>query len=474
MRIKALIVLSFLCLSSNLVFGANGIIPGTGTQSAPYLIEDFTDFQTFSNPANASTYWTSGIHTKLMCNLDLNPELSDREVYLKAPIACDQINNGFSFDGTPYTGKFNGNNMTISNLKIDTNYFCGLFGKTESGCEIINLTIEQANITNSNAYTGILVAHNSSGTISNCHSTGHITSEKDYVGGLVGHSDSSTINNCFSAASTIGENNIGGLLGRSNEDIISNCYSTGSANGNINIGGLIGHSSSGTINNCYSTASVVGKKWYIGGLVGKNDNVIINNCYSTNSVSGKNNIGGLIGYNSIGTINNCYSNASVTGTDDVGGLVGNHYSGTISNCYSTGQIITGSYVSGLIGIQRFGSIENSFWDINTSGIPDPQAGSPDTDGMIGKTTNDMQTQSSFTNNGWDFNAETANNTEDIWHMPYNTSGYPMLYWQRDIPGDSFGKYGVDLQDYAILALKWINEHNLNDFIVLTTYWLEGK
>ena len=105
--------------------------------------------------------------------------------------------------------------------------------------------------------------------------------------------------------------------------------------------------------------------------------------------------------------------------------------------------------------------------------------------VFGKTTAEMQTESTFTDAGWDFNAETLNGVEDIWHMPYGAVGYPMLWWQRDIPGDWCGKYGVGIEDYAVLADSWQVEDSainlagadiidIEDLAVFCDYWLVGK
>jgi len=50
------------------------------------------------------------------------------------------------------------------------------------------------------------------------------------------------------------------------------------------------------------------------------------------------------------------------------------------------------------------------------------------DGGIGKTTIEMQTESTFTNTGWDFVGETANGTEDIWWIDEGQD-YPRLWWE---------------------------------------------
>jgi hypothetical protein len=81
-------------------------------------------------------------------------------------------------------------------------------------------------------------------------------------------------------------------------------------------------------------------------------------------------------------------------------------------------------VGGLVGDDLKGTVKDSFWDIQTSG----QAASA---GGTGKTTAEMQMESTFTDAGWDFVEETANGTEDIWWILEGREGrdYPRLWWE---------------------------------------------
>jgi hypothetical protein len=155
------------------------------------------------------------------------------------------------------------------------------------------------------------------------------------------------------------------------------CYSTGSVRGNYFVGGLYGYSVQGTISFCYSTGEVGGHDC-IGGLCGYNDGTI-SSCYSTGLVYGYSNVGGFCGYNSE-TISSCYSTGDVRGDEDVGGFCCLHY-----------------------------GILSCFWDKQTSGVTTSYSG-----GGIGKTTVQMQTESTFTDAGWDF--------VNTWVM----NGYPVL------------------------------------------------
>lgn len=132
-------------------YGADGNLPGDGlSESTAYLIEDLADFDVFADPANAATYWAGGVYTKLTCDLNLTGR-----PYTTAVIAPDTPDTNYSFNGIPFRGVFDGDGHTISNLTIDTagadNAYLGLFGcMYYSGCEVKNIGLENANITNGN------------------------------------------------------------------------------------------------------------------------------------------------------------------------------------------------------------------------------------------------------------------------------------------------------------------------------------
>ena len=169
---------------------------------------------------------------------------------------------------------------------------------------------------------------------------------------------------------------------------------------------------------------------YIGGLCGYNSGSI-SNSYATGVVTGYSYVGGLCGEN-YGSISNSYATGAVTGSWRVGGLCGRNYYGSISNSYATGAVTgSDSYVGGLCGYQ-FGDsaiIENCLWDIQKSGQTvgyNLDSSYPGTvNNVEGITSTEMQTQSTFTDFGWDFTGETANGTEDTWVIREGMS-YPHL------------------------------------------------
>ena len=195
---------------------------------------------------------------------------------------------------------------------------------------------------------------------------------------------------------------------------IDNLYINRSTTDNI---GFFGRTYGATISNLGVTNVNITGQNQVGGLVGFHFSSTVSNSYSTGSVTGSgNNVGGLVGRNYSSTVSNSYSTGSVSGSSDVGGLVGyNENSSTIENSYSTGNVSGSSNVGGLVGFHFSSTVNNSFWDTQTSGQSLSAGGT-------GKTTAEMQTQSTFTDAGWDFT--------DIWAMDgVNNDGYAYLQWQ---------------------------------------------
>ncbi|MHC4076182.1 MAG: GLUG motif-containing protein [Planctomycetota bacterium] len=480
---------------------------GTGTELDPYLISTPEDMNAIgTDPCDWDKYF--------LLTADINMA---GYTYTTALIAPDTDNTTFSFQGTKFTGVFDGAGFKIINLIIDTagadNDYLGLFGGINFDGRANNLGVEDANITGGDdSYClGGLAGYNYHGTITNCYSTSQITG-RGYLGGLVG-GNSGTISDCFSTGSVTGANgsrNLGGLVGLNEFGTIRNCDSTSQVtggNGSRSLGGLVGNSTHGTIRNCYTTGSVTGgaeHSDYLGGLVGHNSEGTISDCFSTGSVTSgdySHELGGLVGENYKGTISDCFSTASVTGGDYFGGLCGDNYGtiincyaigsvtggndswrlgglvgengtkGTITNCYATGQVTGGNEsgsLGGLVGNNR-GTISNCFWDVNTSGL-DTSAGG------IGKTTEQMQTKSTFTDAGWDF-------TTPVWKI-CETADYPQLAWQK-IPASvlypepdittgsentiSWQQVNEAIEYYAICC----NDPNLEE-LIMDTGWIDAN
>jgi type II secretory pathway pseudopilin PulG len=257
-----------------------------------------------------------------------------------------------------FVGIFDGNNYTISNVKINTeDFYVGLFGcANESTFE--KVILENINMS-CGGYSGGLVGKSENCEILKCSVAGDITANDTYVGGLVGHSTNTTISECSGNCDITANNSyVAGLVGSLSNGEILNSYSKGTIN-QIDIerityiGGLASTIDNTNMSECYSEVSIsasLEQSQFVGGLVAKaTSNSNISNCYATGNVQGNFGIGGLIASNETGSnISNCHATGNVVGSAAVGGLVGGNNS-IISNCRATGSVQGNTQVGGLAG-----------------------------------------------------------------------------------------------------------------------------
>jgi hypothetical protein len=453
-------------------------LQGLGTLEDPYLISDALEL-------GAIVYYSPHAHYRLVAPIDLSGIRWGKPVIGLFRGTFD--GNGhtifnFTYDcnGVDHIGLFayvDGENAQIKDLElIDPNINAGmgtcvgsLVGRLSEGT-VTNCSVKGGTVSG-NRNVGGLVGENYEGEITNCYVTGNVAGEST-VGGLVGCNDDGDVSDCYSSSEVSGSQNVGGLVGVNWYGAVTLCYSTGTVTGYWSVGGLLGYNSAGGVTDCYSTGAVSGTD-SVGGLVGHNLwetgasaslggpepelRHMLTNCYSTGSVSGDFRVGGLVGENNInGTINGCYSIGSVSGNEDVGGLVGKNWGRSVSDCYSTGAVSGTDSVGGLVGADN-GTVRNSLWDIETSGRSNMCGRQKweigDCNNTNGKTTAEMQTESTFLNAGWDFVAESVNGTEDIWSICEGVD-YPRLTWQFVI-GDFDGDAKVGFVDFAIFAEYWL-------------------
>jgi prepilin-type N-terminal cleavage/methylation domain-containing protein len=182
-----------------------------------------------------------------------------------------------------FTGNFNGNGKTISDLIINLPgaSFVGLFGGLDSVGVISNVALVGSDITGLQYVGGIVGT--SGGSITNSYNTGTVTGSSFSVGGIAG-TNGGSITNSYNTGNITGSSyNVGGIAGR-NGGSITNSYNTGNITGfSSNVGGIVGEIAWGSITNSYNTGSVEwsgGPGNRIGGVVGykSNGGVTITNC----------------------------------------------------------------------------------------------------------------------------------------------------------------------------------------------------
>jgi hypothetical protein len=145
------------------------------------------------------------------------------------------------FQGTHFSGIFNGGGHVIRNLTIHNpdSYDAGLFGFFGFGGQICDLGVENVDIIG-NENIGGLCGYNRDGTIRQTYVTG-IISGRYFVGGLCGYHYSGIINKSYTNCDVSGFNRIGGLCGVVCDGLVSQTYATGLVRGGGGyVGGLCG------------------------------------------------------------------------------------------------------------------------------------------------------------------------------------------------------------------------------------------
>jgi hypothetical protein len=372
---------------------------GTGESGLPYLIYTAEQMNAVGQRPGD---WD--MHFRLMADIDLSDFL-----YYCALIAPDTDSDEERFQGTAFSGVFDGNSHKISHFTVIGADYLGLFGRLESTAEIRDVQLEHISIVGSGGCIGALAGYNYFGDVTGCSSDGNIIGDWQ-VGGLVGISHGN-LTDCQSSGSVCANGfHVGGLVGF-NGGAVTACYSDVFVSGGIYAGGLVGLNF-GTVSKSFSAGQVVCVINVAGGLVGYNIGDMTQ-CYSTSALDGVFFVGGLAGVNS-GNAICCYSLSTVSGYCYVGGLIGYNEHGYVDDCYSAGVVTAYQYVGGLIGIDSGASstVIASFWDIQTSGH-DTSAGG------TGKTTAEMKIKSTYEDAGWDL--------EQVWYIPDND--YPHLLWE---------------------------------------------
>lgn len=433
---------------------------GSGTAEDPYKISNVNQLQSIQNDLDAYYVITNDIDASFTSTWNSGKGFK--------PIAFDTDTGSDGFQGSKFTGNIDGQNNKISNIFIDfsseynNGKYIGLFGSIGKGGKVSNIDLVDVSIKGDERVGGI-VGWNDGGEIIDCSVSGALDG---YIatGGITGYSDDQgTISKCSASVYVTGSGSLGGIVGL-NEATVTECTSKGTIgvtgdhhggivgfnrgtvsdssaectiNGTNHNGGIVGNNE-GTISSSHAISIVSGKTHYNGGFVGENQGTITN-CYSITEIAAEYSVGGFIGLNQ-GTVESCFSSGIVTGSGSVGGFIGennansdkitNSYStcsvngemniggfigsnsGEVTYCYSSGMVSGDSIVGGFTGGNGGGTVTKCLWNTETSGLSESSAGT-------GKTTTEMKTKSTYTNEGWDFNT--------IWNINEGES-FAFLQW----------------------------------------------
>ena len=333
-----------------------------GTEQNPYEISTATQLKAINNNLSACY--------KLTANIDLNGE--------------DFTPLGNAESGT-FSGIFDGNGFTISNLNVFSGKFAGLFGCNEG--TIKNVKLSGIYVYGTRYIGGVVGQNTTLGSVFNCSvSSGDIEADDGineiYAGGIIGYNEG-FVEGTFSNNANLKINNesssavAGGIIGKNNSVYsvnITDSTNTGniSASGSKNTycGGLVGintsaveiTNSTNTGNVSYSYSYSRRSRSYSGGFVGYNSgDLTITDCTNSGNVLSSYDYpsfsGGFVGYNSGDlTITNSTNtgNVSSPGTGS-GGFVGYNDNGaiTITNGTNTGNVSSSSssasYSGGFVG-----------------------------------------------------------------------------------------------------------------------------
>ena len=211
------------------------------------------------------------------------------------------LNLNWSEVSRPFSGVFDGQNHTISNLTCtsNTNGYAGLFGNFDGTVQ--NLILRDAQIT-VEGQAAAVVCENYKGQVLNCAMIGGSVKGKSVAGGVV----------CY------------------NRGTVENCYATGDvtslSGGRIcYAGGVVGYNyREGTVQSCYAAGRVESEE-HAGGAVGGNYGTVQNCVALGQSVSAQRNAHRVVGENSGGTLsgNYAWSGVQVNGQPVTDGLADN-------------------------------------------------------------------------------------------------------------------------------------------------------
>ena len=271
----------------------------------------------------------------------------------------------FGTEENPFTGVFNGNGYTISNLEAknfgyDSNCRgAGLFGYAD-GAEFSNINFKDPKLdavslgtvgTRNGSYKsagGALVAFANNCTITNC-SIENVNNTRG-AAGLAGWITNTVVSDCHANIEGTAE---AGIVGIANDSVIENC--SAKLNGTIGAG-IVASATDTEIKNCSTSGNINGKAGIVGTTYGDTN---ISNCSSNINIAVKGNL--------------------------AGGIAGSANGNTvIDGCEFSGKIDghSGSQIGGISG-EATGSTTIKDSNVNNSYFKDGLSG-----GIVGRTPDD--------------------------------------------------------------------------------------
>ena len=261
----------------------NGVCTSCGIdEQGTFHIKNSAQLEAFAQYVNAGNKNTNAV---LEADIDMDG-------VAWTPICQTLSFHNTAITDTGYTGTFDGNGHTISNLTVtgisDGTYSYGLFGTVSGtvkhlGMDGFEFTMGSAGDARAGSVAGQVLT---GGTIENCYSIGHsVTTNNNIAGGIAGCNYGGTIRNCYAYNGSVSgyDTRWGGVVGDCQDD---------------------GGAYAGTVTNCYTNAERV--------VSTQNDSTKITNCEVkdasafasgevTYKLNGSTSDGDLIWYQTLGT-----------------------------------------------------------------------------------------------------------------------------------------------------------------------------
>ena len=360
------------------------VLPGSGTQADPYRITTLKELQCLAYRVNVKHETFLGKYVRLDNNITIGKTSN------WVPIGVDE--------NYPFMGYFDGNNNTITRMKIEVGdgsgaYCYGLFGCCKGF--VRNLNITDSDILFSIEYLYTNTQSISAGLL--CGKLGMSRSDDAY-GAIYGCtvSNGASITGTATNGTTTREDRtwIGGLVGYADDPVsIYRCHTdvTFNLRGAFDVGGIVGHICGYSVAqiqhwevhqgpletfvfDCTAKVDMTVTKGYIdyyhaGGICGTNDGSNIEACAATGAVTAGEDgtAAGICGRN-MGNIIACVA-TTVTGGYNVGGIVGKNesttiggstFNGDIHNCAFSGHVdgTNAMYVGGIAARSEGSGLRN--------------------------------------------------------------------------------------------------------------------
>lgn len=337
---------------------------GSGTEAAPYEIPDVGKLTALQMQVNENGFSYTGKWFRLTNNIDLNNELW-------TPIGVDALHS--------FGGSLDGNGMTISGLKVETNgAWAGLFGSVR-GTYGVPMTMRDLTLKNGSvkftssgtSCSGGLVAIVEGETALELR---NVVAENLTVsggifgsGGLLGRGRVA-MTNCHNRGGSVTGSYAGGLagMGYSNlqDHVLAGCTNSAKVVGKRTAGGMTGNEthSYGSYTDCTNSGSISATQGYASGIAAGGS---YERCSNSGAVTGQQ-AAGICVNGSKAT--NCSNTGAVTGTGTgtgyaAGILTNDGYGGTVEFCWNTGSVEASTPVKAfgiLYGWGANNEVRNSF------------------------------------------------------------------------------------------------------------------